>query len=84
MLRFASCGFNVSVVEIVVALSTGARLCLLPTELQGSDILNYPDTDEITHAILPSPIFQPNQDLYELTRLTVLISTGQSSAASFI
>ncbi|MCT7982369.1 amino acid adenylation domain-containing protein [Laspinema sp. A4] len=79
ILQFASLGFDASIFEIVMALSTGATLYLANEESRygGSALMAFLTETSITHACLP-PAVLATLTPGELPALHTLISAGES------
>ncbi|NEO97699.1 MAG: amino acid adenylation domain-containing protein [Symploca sp. SIO2E9] len=79
ILQFASLSFDASVFEIVMALCTGARLCLATQEslLPGPDLLEQLRQYKITHVTLP-PSALAAMAFEKLPDLEVMVVAGEA------
>ncbi|UAW64946.2 non-ribosomal peptide synthase/polyketide synthase [Mycoavidus sp. HKI] len=86
VLQFASPSFDVSIWEIITALSCGASLYLPPAavRLDRDALWNYLDRYEITHAILPPALLQEGKDLPSLKTPLTLILTGEAPSTTLL
>src|SRR5580700_4028496 len=84
VLQFAPLGFDVSVVELVMALTTGAALVLISEEQRsGSALREAILSNQVTHAMLPPallPMLEENGDL----PLDCLVVGGQAYSADLV
>ncbi|MDJ0796548.1 MAG: amino acid adenylation domain-containing protein [Calothrix sp. MO_167.B12] len=80
ILQFASFSFDASVFEIVMALSTGARLCLASQEslLPGPDLIKLLGEYKITHLTIP-PSALAVMTWSKLPDLEVMIVAGEAT-----
>ncbi|NJK63589.1 MAG: amino acid adenylation domain-containing protein, partial [Synechococcaceae cyanobacterium SM2_3_1] len=85
VLQFASINFDASISEIVMALGSGARLCLASpaTLLPGDPLIQTLEAQAITHVTLPPSVLAvlPVQDLPDLTTLIV---AGEACSADLV
>ncbi|NEO29118.1 MAG: amino acid adenylation domain-containing protein [Symploca sp. SIO3C6] len=81
ILQFASLSFDASVFEIVMALSSGASLCLATQEslLPGPDLLERLRQDRITHVTLP-PSALAAMAVEKLPDLKVMVVAGEATS----
>ncbi|XP_055301532.1 uncharacterized protein LOC129568042 [Sitodiplosis mosellana] len=86
VLQFASCSFDNSIWEIVLALTTGARLCMPNVEERLTDtaLLKYIKAKGITHADLGPSLFRNTKNLSDLNDLKVLILGNEAPNFSLI
>ncbi|XP_031633911.1 uncharacterized protein LOC116347466 [Contarinia nasturtii] len=86
LLQFASCSFDTSILEISMALTSGACLCIPNDEDRQTDtfLTGYMNAEKITHALLPPALFQDTQNLSDLTNLEVLIFGGETPSLSLL
>jgi len=85
MLQYASCGFDASIAEILMAHLCGAALHLAPPEavLPGPALVNLLNDQRITAAILPPATLTALPDT-ELPHLARLMSAGESCPAGVV
>ncbi|WJI87535.1 MULTISPECIES: hybrid non-ribosomal peptide synthetase/type I polyketide synthase [unclassified Mesorhizobium] len=85
VLQFASCGFDASLFDFMLALSSGGRLCLAPpsASLPGAELVEFMRCERITAAgLTPTAwISLPSTDLPDLT---VIKSGGEPLPSSLI
>ncbi len=85
VLQFASCSFDASVWELVMALGTGATLCLTRREVLSSipDLLRLLRSQAITTATLPPSLLAllPPENLPDLT---TVIAAGEACTPNLI
>ncbi|ETS29277.1 amino acid adenylation enzyme/thioester reductase family protein [Photorhabdus khanii NC19] len=84
MLQFASFGFDASVWEIMMALSSGAML-VIPTETIRQDphrLWHYLEERRVTHACLTPAMFHDGADLPVITIKPTLIFAGEAPATA--
>ncbi|KAF9344676.1 hypothetical protein BGX34_005436, partial [Mortierella sp. NVP85] len=86
VLQFASLNFDLSVMEIFTALSSGASLHLLEdnTRLDRRELWGYLEQHMITQAILPPAILQECRNCPPLSAKLTLISTGEELSATLL
>ncbi|KAK3815516.1 MAG: Non-ribosomal peptide synthetase module [Benniella sp.] len=86
VLQFASLNFDLSVMEIFTALSSGASLHLLEdhTRLDRRELWGYLEQHMITQAILPPAILQECKNCSPLSAKLTLISTGEELSATLL
>ncbi|KAK3823597.1 MAG: Non-ribosomal peptide synthetase module [Benniella sp.] len=86
VLQFASLNFDLSVMEIFTALSSGASLHLLEdhTRFDRQELWKYLEQHMITHAILPPAILQECKNCPPLSAKLTLISTGEELSATLL
>jgi amino acid adenylation domain-containing protein len=86
VVQFASCSFDASIWEIVMALCSGATLFLAgPREHQDtSELFGYLADNAITHATLPPAMLHGRTDLDRLASLRVLVLAGELPKAELI
>ena len=86
VLQFASLNFDLSVMEIFTALSSGASLHLLEdhTRLDRRELWGYLEQHMITQAILPPAILRECKDSPPLSARLTLISTGEELSATLV
>ncbi|WP_218776813.1 non-ribosomal peptide synthetase, partial [Nostoc sp. T09] len=81
ILQFASFSFDASIADVLMALCTGARLCLAKKEvlLPGADLMQTINEYQISHVALPPSALaaMPNQPL---PSLRVIIVAGEACA----
>ncbi|WP_267110858.1 non-ribosomal peptide synthetase, partial [Xanthomonas sacchari] len=83
MLQFASSSFDASIVEIMVALCSGAALRLIPTgKLLAGEALREVLADGITHALLSPTSISSLTENSKIGELQVLISCAEALAPS--
>lgn len=85
VLQFASCGFDASLFDFVLALSSGSRLCLAPpsASLPGSELIHFMRRERITAAGL-TPTAWTSLPSTDLPDLTVIKSGGEPLPSSLI
>jgi non-ribosomal peptide synthetase component F len=85
VLQFASLSFDVSISEIMMALGSGARLCLGTTEslLPGTALIQQLHEQQITHASF-TPTALAVSPLAELFDLQYLIVGGETCSPEFV
>ncbi|TDB49066.1 non-ribosomal peptide synthetase [Photorhabdus khanii] len=84
MLQFASFGFDASVWEIMMALSSGAML-VIPTETIRQDLhrlWHYLEEQKVTHACLTPAMFHDGAGLPAITIKPTLIFAGEAPATA--
>ncbi|MER8996068.1 amino acid adenylation domain-containing protein [Mesorhizobium sp. M0678] len=85
VLQFASCGFDASLFDFMLALSSGAQLCLAPpsASLPGAELVEFMRRERITAAGLTPTAWNslPSTDLPDLT---VIKSGGEPLPSSLI
>ncbi|MDX8462490.1 non-ribosomal peptide synthetase/type I polyketide synthase [Mesorhizobium humile] len=85
VLQFASCGFDASLFDFMLALSSGGRLCLAPpsASLPGAELVDFMRRERITAAGLTPTAWMalPSTDLPDLA---VIKSGGESLPSSLI
>uniref|UniRef100_UPI0036D9FE30 amino acid adenylation domain-containing protein n=1 Tax=Photorhabdus sp. RM322S TaxID=3342825 RepID=UPI0036D9FE30 len=84
MLQFASFGFDASVWEIMMALSSGAML-VIPTETIRQDLHRlwyYLEEQKVTHACLTPAMFHDGAGLPAITIKPTLIFAGEAPATA--
>ncbi|XP_031634798.1 uncharacterized protein LOC116348076 [Contarinia nasturtii] len=86
ILQFASCSFDVSMDEIMRALTNGACLCILNEEIRHSDtaLLDFLSTEKITHATLPPALFRNTKALTNLKDIQTLEFVGEPPSLSLL
>jgi non-ribosomal peptide synthetase component F len=84
VLQFSSISFDASVFEIVMALSSGAQLCLsakaFSKDTLGGDVAGH----KITHATLPPAVLNEIQKNEKLATITNLIVAGESLTGALV
>ncbi|MBP1888262.1 non-ribosomal peptide synthetase/type I polyketide synthase [Sinorhizobium mexicanum] len=85
VLQFASCGFDASLFDIMLALSSGGRLCLAPpsASLPGAELVEFMRRERITVAGL-TPTAWTSLPSTDLPDLTVIKSGGEPLPSSLI
>lgn len=85
VLQFASCGFDASVFDFILALSSGGRLCLAPpsASLPGAELVEFMRRERITAAGL-TPTAWTSLPSTDLPDLTVIKSGGEPLPSSLI
>ncbi|KLU16148.1 hypothetical protein AFK69_19165 [Xenorhabdus sp. GDc328] len=86
MLQFASFGFDASVWEIMMALSSGAML-VIPTETIRQDphrLWHYLEEQSVTHACLTPALLRDGADLPALTIKPTVILGGEAPSPALI
>ncbi|WP_086956409.1 non-ribosomal peptide synthetase, partial [Xenorhabdus innexi] len=84
VLQFASFGFDASVLEIVMALSSGAML-VIPAETVRQDpqrLWHYLEEQAITHASFPPAMLHDGSGLPEITIKPTLIFGGEAPSSA--
>ncbi|WP_422824353.1 amino acid adenylation domain-containing protein [Xenorhabdus bharatensis] len=84
VLQFASFGFDASVWEIMMALSSGAML-IIPTETIRQDahrLWHYLEEQSVTHACLTPAMFHDGAGLPEIAIKPTLIFAGETPASA--
>ncbi|MEI9425798.1 amino acid adenylation domain-containing protein [Mesorhizobium sp. Cs1299R1N1] len=85
VLQFASCGFDASLFDFMLALSSGGQLCLAPpsASLPGAELVEFMHRERITAAGLTPTAWNslPSTDLPDLT---VIKSGGEPMPSSLI
>ncbi|XP_031637802.1 uncharacterized protein LOC116350201, partial [Contarinia nasturtii] len=86
ILLFASISFDVSLQEIVMALTNGACLCLPNDEIRRTDtsLLKYLRTRNVTHAYLPPALIRNTTNTADLKVLQALILGGETPPLSLL
>lgn len=85
VLQFASCGFDASLFDFMLALSSGGRLCLAPpsASLPGAELVEFMRRECITAAGL-TPTAWTSLPSTDLPDLTVIKSGGEPLPSSLI
>ncbi|MER8439960.1 amino acid adenylation domain-containing protein [Mesorhizobium sp. M1312] len=85
VLQFASCGFDASLFDFILALSSGGRLCLAPpsASLPGAELVEFMRRERITAAGL-TPTAWTSLPSTDLPDLTVIKSGGEPLPSSLI
>ncbi|MBB6414403.1 non-ribosomal peptide synthetase/type I polyketide synthase [Mesorhizobium sangaii] len=85
VLQFASCGFDASLFDFVLALSSGGQLCLAPpsASLPGAELVEFMRRERITAAGL-TPTAWTSLPSTDLPDLTVIKSGGEPLPSSLI
>lgn len=85
ILQFASCGFDASLFDFMLALSSGGRLCLAPpsASLPGAELADFMRRERITAAGL-TPTAWTSLPSIDLPDLTVIKSGGEPLPSSLI
>lgn len=85
VLQFASCGFDASLFDFLLALSSGGRLCLAPpsASLPGAELVEFMRRERVTAAGL-TPTAWASLPSTDLPNLTVIKSGGEPLPASLI
>ncbi|WP_262947602.1 non-ribosomal peptide synthase/polyketide synthase [Xenorhabdus indica] len=86
ILQFASLGFDASVWEIMIALSSGASLAL-PADTIRQDLRRlwyYLEEQAVTHACLPPALLREGTDLPEIAIRPTLVLAGEAPNASLL
>ncbi|WP_085031317.1 hybrid non-ribosomal peptide synthetase/type I polyketide synthase [Ensifer aridi] len=85
VLQFASCGFDASMFDFMLALSCGGRLCLAPpsASLPGAELFEFMRRERITAAGL-TPTAWTSLPSTELPDLTVIKSGGEPLQSNLI
>ncbi|MER8868203.1 amino acid adenylation domain-containing protein [Mesorhizobium sp. M0751] len=85
VLQFASCGFDASLFDFMLALSSGGRLCLAPpsASLPGAELVEFMRRERITAAGL-TPTAWTSLPSTDLPDLTVIKSGGEPLPSSLI
>ncbi|MES0070528.1 amino acid adenylation domain-containing protein [Mesorhizobium sp. M0074] len=85
VLQFASCGFDASLFDFMLALSSGGRLCLAPlsASLPGAELVEFMRRERITAAGLTPTAWStlPSTDLPDLT---IVKSGGEPLPSSLV
>ncbi|WP_027170194.1 hybrid non-ribosomal peptide synthetase/type I polyketide synthase [Mesorhizobium sp. WSM3224] len=85
VLQFASCGFDASLSDFMLALSSGGRLCMAPTaaSLPGAELVEFMRRERITFAGLTPTAWMslPSSDFPDLA---VIKSVGEALPSSLI
>ncbi|XP_031635272.1 uncharacterized protein LOC116348419, partial [Contarinia nasturtii] len=86
IMMFASYAFDASIVDIVLALTSGACLCLPIEEVRqtDTDLLGYIEAAKITHAHLTPALFRNTQKLNSVMGLKALILGGETPPLSLL
>ncbi|XP_031633760.1 uncharacterized protein LOC116347339, partial [Contarinia nasturtii] len=86
ILQFASCSFDVSMDEIMRALTNGACLCIPNEEIRHNDtaLLDFLSTGKITHATLPPALFRNFKTLTNLKGIQTLELVGETPSLSLL
>ncbi|KAK9760608.1 hypothetical protein K7432_015203 [Basidiobolus ranarum] len=86
VLQFASLSFDVSVVEIVMALSCGAGLYIPPNPVRSdpNELWKYLERHGISHAILPPALLQDGKTLPILKTPLTIALTGEAPSAALL
>jgi len=84
VLQFASLSFDAAIFEIVMALTTGAALYLIPNAARtGSQLVKWLQTYAITHATLPPAVLR-TLPAADLPALQTLISAGEACSPEIV
>ncbi|GLR45874.1 hypothetical protein GCM10007880_63920 [Mesorhizobium amorphae] len=85
VLQFASCGFDASLFDFMLALSSGGRLCLAPpsASLPGAELVEFMRRERVTVAGL-TPTAWTSLPSTDLPDLTVIKSGGEPLPSSLI
>lgn len=85
VLQFASCGFDASLFDFMLALSSGGQLCLAPlsASLPGAELVQFMRRERITAAGL-TPTAWASLPSTDLPDLTVIKSGGEPLPSSLI
>ncbi|MER9858823.1 MULTISPECIES: amino acid adenylation domain-containing protein [unclassified Mesorhizobium] len=85
VLQFASCGFDASLFDFMLALSSGGQLCLAPpsASLPGAELVRFMRRERITAAGL-TPTAWTSLPSTDLPDLTVIKSGGEPLPSSLI
>ncbi|MER9250109.1 amino acid adenylation domain-containing protein [Mesorhizobium sp. M0590] len=85
VLQFASCGFDASLFDFMLALSSGGRLCLAPpsASLPGAELVEFMRHERVTAAGL-TPTAWASLPSTDLPYLTVIKSGGEPLPSSLI
>ncbi|ESZ19950.1 hypothetical protein X734_31850 [Mesorhizobium sp. L2C084A000] len=85
VLQFASCGFDASLFDFMLALSSGGRLCLAPpsASLPGAELVDFMRRERITAAGL-TPTAWTSLPSTDLPDLTVIKSGGEPLPSGLI
>ncbi|ESZ55189.1 hypothetical protein X727_33180 [Mesorhizobium sp. L103C119B0] len=85
VLQFASCGFDASLFDFILALSSGGRLCLAPpsASLPGAELVEFMRRERITAAGL-TPTAWTTLPSTDLPDLTVVKSGGEPLPSSLV
>ncbi|ESX84924.1 hybrid non-ribosomal peptide synthetase/type I polyketide synthase [Mesorhizobium sp. LSHC412B00] len=85
VLQFASCGFDASLFDFMLALSSGGQLCLAPpsASLPGAELVQFMRRERITAAGL-TPTAWTSLPSTDLPDLTVIKSGGEPLPSSLI
>ncbi|MER9586473.1 amino acid adenylation domain-containing protein [Mesorhizobium sp. M0276] len=85
VLQFASCGFDASLFDFMLAFSSGGRLCLAPpsASLPGAELIQFMSRERITAAGL-TPTAWSSLPSTDLPDLTVIKSGGEPLPLSLI
>ncbi|QXF34496.1 non-ribosomal peptide synthetase [Photorhabdus luminescens] len=84
MLQFASFGFDASVWEIMITLSSGAGL-IIPTDSVRQDphrLWRYLEEQAVTHACLTPALLRDGTDLPTITTMPTLVLAGEALSAA--
>ncbi|XP_031634343.1 uncharacterized protein LOC116347764 [Contarinia nasturtii] len=84
ILQFASCCFDTSLHEIIMAIMSGACLCIPCEEVRQTNLMSYIIAKNITHADLPPALLQNLQNPSVLKSLHTLILGGEAPALSVL
>ncbi|MGX5851666.1 hybrid non-ribosomal peptide synthetase/type I polyketide synthase [Mesorhizobium sp. PL10] len=85
VLQFASCGFDASLFDFMLALSSGGRLCMAPpsASLPGAELVEFMRRERITAAGL-TPTAWISLPLNDLPDLAVIKSGGEPLPSSLV
>lgn len=85
VLQFASCGFDASLFDFMLALSSGGRLCLAPpsASLPGAELVEFMRRERVTAAGL-TPTAWASLPSTDLPDLTLIKSGGEPLPSSLI
>lgn len=84
VLQFASLSFDASIFEIVMALTTGATLHVVPESARlGNSLIEYLEQSAITHATLPPAVLK-TLPAAELPTLQTLIVAGEACTTEMV
>lgn len=86
VLQFASFSFDGWVFEFVMALCTGAELCLPPPAVPpvGEELIRLVDAHRITHAVIPPAVLAALPESARLESIELLIASGDSLSAALV
>jgi amino acid adenylation domain-containing protein len=80
ILQFSSCSFDACIFEVLLAISAGACLCIIPQDERQSleTLWAFMANNKITHTLLPPALFKSDASLPYLAHLQYLFLGGEA------